>query len=81
MSRLDKYGGLPPKPVEIPDLLKWILEDLHGLRTTQNLTFTRDSDGNITKIEITRGNLKKTINISRDSDGNISSITETLEVI
>jgi hypothetical protein len=57
---------------------KAIHDAIHGLRTSHNVSVTRNSAGYITEIQLTGDSVTKTITITRDSANFVEQISETI---
>jgi hypothetical protein len=58
---------------------KAIHDAVHGIRTCQNVSLTRNRAGYITKIQVSDGTVTKTVTVTRDSANFIEQISENIE--
>jgi transcriptional regulatory protein LevR len=57
---------------------KAIHDAIHGIRTSNNISITRNEAGYVTAILVTQGSVTKTITITRDPSNFITEISENI---
>ena len=57
---------------------KAIHDAIHGINTAHSISFTRNSAGYITQIQVTDGTTTKTITITRDPANFVEHISENI---
>jgi len=54
------------------------ISDIEQFKFENDISLTRDSNGNVTQITITGKTFTKTITLTRDSNGNVTEIKTTI---
>jgi len=57
---------------------KAIHDAIHGIRTPNNVSITRNNAGYVTQLQVTHGSVTKTITITRNPSNFIEQISENI---